>query len=138
VTGLASEPDHDRTVSAGKTILVVEDEVLVRLDISDYLRARGYNVIEANSAAEAIQVLKNGLDVAAVFTDVRMPGTVDGIDLAHFVKTHHPHIPVIITSGHVPPKEIPASFGPLITKPYDREQVLKMIEGQLRTRRNAI
>jgi response regulator RpfG family c-di-GMP phosphodiesterase len=52
---------------------------IAALDISDYLRAHGYAVIEANSAAEAIQVLKTDVEVAVVFTDVRMPGTVDGI-----------------------------------------------------------
>jgi DNA-binding NtrC family response regulator len=109
---------------------------LVRLDISDYLRAHGYGVIEANSAAEAIQVLKNGLEVAAVFTDVRMPGTVDGIDLARYVQNHHPHIPVVLTSGHVLPKEIPDGLGLFIRKPYERARVLQTIEQQLRQRTN--
>jgi DNA-binding NtrC family response regulator len=129
---LAAETVGDPPPGGGKTILVAEDEVLVRLDISEYLRARGYNVIEANSAAEAIQVLKNDLEVAAVFTDVRMPGTVDGIDLARYVQNHHPHIPVVITSGHVSPKEVPAALGPFIAKPYDRVKVLETIEQLLR------
>src|SRR5690349_18176135 len=79
---LVTETVEDLSLGTGKTVLVAEDEVLVRLDISDYLRAHGYNVIEANSAAEAIQVFKSDLEVAVVFTDVRMPGTTDGIDLA--------------------------------------------------------
>ena len=54
-----------------------------------------------------------------------MPGTVNGIDLARYVQLHHPDIPVLITSGHVLESELPESVGPLISKPYDHEQVLK-------------
>jgi DNA-binding NtrC family response regulator len=128
---LVAETVEDPTSGMGKTILVAEDEVLVRLDISDYLRIHGYNVIEANSAAEAIQVLKNGLEVAVVFTDVRMPGIVDGIDLARYVNSHHPHVPVVITSGHVLPKEVPGSLGPFVAKPYDRARVLETTKQQI-------
>jgi CheY-like chemotaxis protein len=112
---------------AGRTILVAEDEVLVRHDISEYLRGHGFNVVEANSAAEAMQVLKDSLDVAAVFTDIRMPGTVDGVGLARYVKKHHPEIPVLITSGHVQAAELPKDLGRLIDKPYDRARVLAAI-----------
>ena len=119
---------------AGKTVLVAEDEVLVRHDISQFLRSHGYEVVEANSAAEAIQVLKDSLAISIVFTDVRMPGTVNGIDLARYVQLHHPDIPVLITSGHVLESELPESVGPLISKPYDQKQVLKAIEEQLRAR----
>jgi DNA-binding NtrC family response regulator len=118
----------------GRIVLIAEDEILVRLDISDYLRAHGYAVIEANSAAEAIQVLGSNLEVAVVFTDIRMPGTVDGMDLARYVQTHHPHIPVIITSGHVARKEVDSLGAPFVAKPYDRARVLQAIEQQLKPR----
>jgi len=119
---------------AGKpalTILVAEDEVLVRHDISEYLRSQGYAVVEANSAAEAIQVLKDSIDVTAVFTDVRMPGIVDGLDLARYVQSHHPDVPVVITSGHVKPADIPAELGPIIEKPYKPVDVLEAIKSKL-------
>ncbi len=93
--------DKPAPPGAGRTILVAEDEVLVRHDISEYLRSHGFNVIEANSAAEAMQVLRDSHEVAAVFTDIRMPGTVDGVGLARYVHKHHPQIPVLITSGHM-------------------------------------
>jgi CheY-like chemotaxis protein len=112
---------------AGKTILVAEDEVLVRHDISEYLRDLGFNVVEANSAAEAIQVLKNSIEVSLVFTDVRMPGTVDGADLARYVKAHCPQIPVLVTSGHIRADELPEDLGALIDKPYDRSLVFRAI-----------
>jgi DNA-binding NtrC family response regulator len=125
----------EEPLAAGKIILVAEDEVLIRLDISDYLRARGYAVIETNSAAEAIQVLKSDdLEVAVVFTDIRMPGTVDGMDLTRYVQSHHPHIPVVVTSGHVSSKEVDSLGVPFVAKPYDRAKVLGTIEQQLRQR----
>lgn len=119
--------EESALAGAGRTILVAEDEVLVRHDISEYLRAQGFNVVEANSAAEAMQVLKDSLDVAAVFTDIRMPGTVDGVGLARYVKKHHPEIPVLITSGHIQAAELPKDLGRLIDKPYDRARVLAAI-----------
>jgi hypothetical protein len=103
-----SSAKGENTTKGPATILVVEDEVLVRHDISEYLREKGYNVIEANSATEALQVFRNGMDVALVF-----------------------NVPVLITSGHVPPQEIPGSLGTLIPKPYERERVLKLIEAHL-------
>jgi two-component system, response regulator PdtaR len=128
---MGAKLDEDASTNR-KTILVVEDEVIIRFDIGDYLRTHGYEVIEANSAAEAIQVLRNSsFEVSAVFTDVRMPGTIDGIDLARYVQTHHPDIPVLVTSGHISPDDLPPEFGPLITKPYSRAEVLKAIEERL-------
>jgi CheY-like chemotaxis protein len=115
------------------TILVAEDEVLVRHEISEYLRSQGYGVVEANSAAEAIQVFKDSVDVTVVFTDVRMPGTIDGLDLAHYVQSHHPDVPVVITSGHVRPADIPADLGPIIEKPYTPVDVLEAIKAKLQT-----
>lgn len=123
---MTSTEEHSPS-PAGRTILVAEDEVLVRHDISEYLREHGFNVVEANSAAEAIQVLKDSLPVAAVFTDVRMPGTIDGIDLARYVQKHHPEIPVLITSGHMQSTELPSDLARLIDKPYDRAFVLQAI-----------
>ena len=120
---MASMTDGPAPSGEAGTILVAEDEVLVRHDMSEYLRAHGFNVIEANGAAEAIRVLKDSLSVSAVFTDIRMPGTVDGIGLARYVRKHRP----IITSGHIQAQELPEDLGPLIDKPYDRAQVTRAI-----------
>src|SRR5690349_381367 len=134
--GLAIVETVKRALPANsKTVLVVEDEAFIRLDISDYLRAHGYTVIEATSAADAIRVLEGNSEVAAVFTDVRLPGSVDGLELAHYVQGHHAHIPVIITSGHVLSQEIAGSLDvAFVAKPYNRAQVLHAIERQLRHR----
>jgi len=134
---LVSETVEDMaSFGTGKAILVVEDEVLIRLDISHYLRARGYNVIEANNAARAIQILKNDLGVDVVFTDIRLPGMADGIDLANYVQTHFPHVAVLITTGHALTKELPQFFGQPIAKPYKPAHVLEAIEDQLKKRQS--
>jgi CheY-like chemotaxis protein len=70
---------YERT---GHTILVVEDDIFVRLDIAEYLRDCGYRVIEAGTAAEAIDVLESNVPIDLVFSDIQMPGEMDGFGLA--------------------------------------------------------
>ena len=82
------------------TILVVDDEVLVRTLVSEYLRDCGFTTVEAASAAEAIEVLTSDLDVDVVFTDIEMPGSMNGFGLAHLVREHRPHLKVVLTSGN--------------------------------------
>jgi two-component system, response regulator PdtaR len=124
---MPSQDGEKTAIDSVQTILVAEDEVLIRHDTSDYLRTHGYDVIEANSATEAIQVLNSPATIALVFTDVRMPGTIDGIDLARYVRNHHPEIPVLITSGHILASELSESAGPFFSKPYDLAIVLRAI-----------
>ncbi|MGH7094394.1 MAG: response regulator [Stellaceae bacterium] len=82
-----------------QTILVAEDEVLVRSSVAEYLRATGHRVIEAANAAEALTVLGAGLEVDLVFSDIVMPGDIDGIGLARLMRRRFPDIPVVLTSG---------------------------------------
>lgn len=82
-----------------RTILIVEDEVLIRSSVSEYLRALGYRVIEAANAAEAITVLGAGMHVDLVFSDIVTPGEIDGVGLARIVRRRYPDIPVVLTSG---------------------------------------
>jgi CheY-like chemotaxis protein len=82
------------------TVLVVEDELIVRMTIAEYLRDEGYEVIEASNADQALVVLQKGTNVDLVFTDVRMPGSIDGCELARQVRVHWPKLPVILTSGY--------------------------------------
>jgi CheY-like chemotaxis protein len=101
-----------------RTILVAEDEVLVRSSVAEYLRATGHRVIEAANAAEALTVLGAGLEVDLVFSDIVMPGDIDGIGLAHLMRRRFPDIPVVLTSGdqsRAPEAKIADAF---IHKPY--------------------
>jgi len=81
-------------------VLVVEDEVLIRSAVAEYLRISGNLVVEAANAAEAISVFAAGVSIDVVFSDIQMPGTMDGLSLARWVHHHHPGIHVVLTSGN--------------------------------------
>jgi CheY-like chemotaxis protein len=72
----------DRRISDSPVVMVVEDEFLIRIMITDELRSAGYEVVECGSADEAIDVLRSGLGIGVMFTDIRMPGSMDGASLA--------------------------------------------------------
>lgn len=80
-------------------VLVVEDEPLVRLFASDMIEEAGFEVLQAADATDAIVTLEDRLDVRVVFTDVDMPGGIDGIMLAICIRERWPSIQIIITSG---------------------------------------
>lgn len=112
-----------------RTVLVVEDEILVRYSIAGFLRDAGYSVVEAANAAEAVAVFASRQPVDIVFTDVQMPGTMDGLMLARWVHAHHPSIPVLVTSGH---GDAVRSAGLIpgeafFSKPYVPEEVVTCI-----------
>jgi len=114
------------------TVLVVEDEVIIRLMIAEYLREFGYRVLEARNGDEAKRILGNGSDVGVVFSDVRMPGSIDGLALARWISHNKPEIGVLLTSAHVAPAEVadtaPAADS-LLRKPYTPNEVLQRIRG---------
>lgn len=84
-------------------VLIVEDEVLVRMLISDVLQDGGFKVIEAKNVGEALRVLEARPDVQVVFTDVEMPPGPNGYELAHQVCERWPYIQIIISSGRALP-----------------------------------
>ncbi len=118
-------------------VLIAEDELLVRFAIMDSLLEEGLVVYEAASAEEAIDLLESGSAVDLVFTDIRMPGTMDGLDLAHWVHDHHPELSVILTSGDVHRSELADGSGPFIAKPYDLQSVASYIAAMARARKKA-
>jgi len=82
------------------TVLVVEDEMLIRLSMIDVFSDAGFQVFEASHAEEAISVLQeHGSTIDVLFTDVNMPGANDGMDLARNVRRHWPWIGLLVTSG---------------------------------------
>jgi CheY-like chemotaxis protein len=111
---------------SARTILVVEDEVLVRLLVCDALRDAGLRVVEAANADEALMYLKTDTSVQLVFSDVRMPGSLDGVELARRLKLEFPHIKVVLTSGHLLPSEVEKGML-LLTKPYPIEKLADRI-----------
>ena len=112
------------------TILVVEDEVLVRMVIADNLRNAGYTVIEASNAHEALELLRNRVDVRLILSDVRMPGTMDGVALARTVRSEFPVVKIVLTSGNPARLDWVEQDG-FFPKPYDAAQIIKYIKALL-------
>jgi CheY-like chemotaxis protein len=82
-------------------VLVVEDEVLIRSFVADELREGGFQVVEASSADEAWAFLESGEKIDLIFSDVHMPGSMNGLDLARRVQAKYPHVRFIVTSGNL-------------------------------------
>src|SRR5919107_4941260 len=80
-------------------VLVIDDEVITRTVIADYLRDCGYRVFEAGSAEDAVTILNSNLQVDIVFTDLELPRHSSGLELARWIRKHHPNIKFIVTSG---------------------------------------
>ncbi|MGE0221977.1 MAG: response regulator [Acetobacteraceae bacterium] len=115
------------------TVLVVEDELLVRLPIAEYLRDCGYDVLEATDAGEALSLIEGGHPVDLVFSDVRMPGKMDGFGLASWLNCHRPDVRVLLTSGYDGRGSAPAKVRgvELIAKPYSQARVANSIHALL-------
>lgn len=109
-------------------ILVVEDEPLIRLGIAGLAEEWGYGAIEAGDASEAIQVIEGRDDVDLVITDIDMPGTMDGLVLAHLIRTRWPAIRVIVTTGKVAvsQSDLPAGV-PFLPKPCREDLLLETV-----------
>jgi CheY-like chemotaxis protein len=111
------------------TVLVAEDEFIVRLTIAEFLRDAGYNVIEAGNADEALAVFESGQLVDLLFTDVRMPGSMDGCELARQVRAKWPTTQIILTSGYseglLTARSVNEDF--VVPKPYRPQAVLSTI-----------
>jgi CheY-like chemotaxis protein len=114
----------------GCTVLVVEDEVLVRMMIADQLRIAGYTVIEAADAHEASQVLQHSADVRLVISDIQLPGSMDGVALARLIRSQYPDTKVILTSGHLAESDR-ADHDGFFHKPYDVSKIMRHIKSLL-------
>jgi DNA-binding NtrC family response regulator len=112
-------------------VLVVEDEVLIRLVIADYLRECGFKVYEAATALEAIEVLESDqASIDLVFTDIRLPGEINGFALGQWVRANRPGLPVILTSGDSKKSDAAKELcenEPFFAKPYDVQLVVARI-----------
>jgi two-component system, response regulator PdtaR len=113
---------------AKKSLLVVDDEPLLRTYVRELLEEAGYAVKEAANADDAIGLLEDD-GIIAVLTDIEMPGTLDGIDLAWMIRTRWPTLPVVVTSGkHLPkPADLPANTH-IVTKPFSPERLLSVVK----------
>jgi CheY-like chemotaxis protein len=106
-------------------ILLVEDDVLVRFTTADILREAGYDVLEAVDAAEALALLTTGHPLDLVMTDIRMPGHMDGLQLAAVLKSTRPNLPVAILSSHLE-DGMKHKADLFLAKPYHVEQLVEV------------
>jgi YesN/AraC family two-component response regulator len=105
-------------------VLIVEDEALIRMDVADYISRPDITTLEAANADEALQILSERSDVDVIFTDVNMPGSMDGLQLAERVRELQSEIGIIIASGmvRVARSTLPSNIV-FYEKPYDLEEV---------------
>ena len=121
-------------VAPPSTILLVEDEVLIRMNIAQYLRECGYRVIEAVSADEALEVLQSAHEVNIVLTDVQMPGSTDGFGLAKWIRANRRDLQVILVGTPERAADTAAELceeGPHLSKPYEPQILADLIRRQL-------
>jgi CheY-like chemotaxis protein len=121
--------DHS---SAPAVVLVVEDEMLLRMRAVDIVEDAGYIPVEAADADEAVAILESRSDIALLLTDIQMPGSMDGLRLAHSVRDRWPPIKIILVSGQVTPTaiEIPADsrfFG----KPLEDRAMIAQLQSMI-------
>lgn len=108
-------------------VLVVDDEVLVRMFAVDMLVDAGFIVHEAESAPEALEVLRRHPEVTVLFSDINMPGAFDGLELARQVHLLRPDVQLILTSGRVRPSEGDMPDADFVPKPYNHRVVPELI-----------
>jgi CheY-like chemotaxis protein len=107
-------------------VLVVEDNSLVRVVIASFLESAGFMVIQAEDGAAALVVLASGAEFHVLFTDVQMPGPIDGVGVAIRVREQRPGMPIVVTSGHGIPELLPTG-GRFVSKPYDNRKVVTLL-----------
>ena len=115
-------------------VLIVEDETFIRMNAIEMVEASGFDVIEATCADEAISILEQRSDIRLIFTDIDMPGSMDGLKLAHFVKGRWPPIKIIATSGHAKIAESDLPEGSrFLSKPYAAATITGAIHQLIRS-----
>jgi CheY-like chemotaxis protein len=113
-----------RVESKRPVVLIVEDELLLRMDAVDMMGAAGFEAIEAGTADEAIEILEARPDISVVFTDIQIPGSMDGLKLARAIRGRWPPIKIVATSGRlkVGETDLPEG-GRFLPKPYSPREV---------------
>jgi CheY-like chemotaxis protein len=108
-------------------VLVVEDDVFERMGASDMFLDAGYEVLDAGSADEALRFFEAGAAIRLLFTDVSMPGSIDGADLARHVAARWPGVGIILASGRPRPEALPQRMR-FHEKPYTPSDILREAE----------
>jgi CheY-like chemotaxis protein len=110
-------------------VLVVEDEILIRVLIAEELRAEGFLVVEASTADEALSYFQAGFQVDLVLSDIELPGTLNGLELIRRLRAEAPDLLTVLTSGYSPGSHEADAF---LEKPYDVRQAVALVVTLLR------
>ena len=131
-------PPHAIHVDQSKSahVLVVEDEVLVRTDLAEALRAAGLVVLEAANGDEAVDLLRARDEIAAVLTDIRMGGPSDGLELAQWVRREMPNTAIILVSGNFL-SDLEIKIDAIFSKPYQVDAVVRRVKDLIQQRQQA-
>lgn len=113
---------------AAQSILIVDDEPLIRMNLIDLFEDEGYLVYEAEDADSAIAILENSPAIHIVLTDIQMPGSMDGVKLAHYVRDRFPPTFLIVASGAIKPETADLPLQTMfVSKPFDHKFLLEEI-----------
>jgi CheY-like chemotaxis protein len=109
-------------------VLVVEDKALILLNTVDELEEAGHTVLDATTAQRALALLEIRSDITHLFSDIDLPGGIDGLALAETVRTRWPQIRILLTSGHMLPTTVPVPDGAIfLPKPYNLIEVRALL-----------
>ncbi|MGE0421120.1 MAG: response regulator [Reyranellaceae bacterium] len=134
-----ARPANDDPVREGRggdspaTVLVVEDEVLIRLAVADYLRACGYRVLEASTGEEAQAIFGDHQRIEVLLTDIELGRGMSGFELARWARAQYPDVRILLTSGVARMAQTAGTLCdmPLLKKPYPHEQLAEEIRRRL-------
>jgi CheY-like chemotaxis protein len=110
------------------TILVCEDEYFIRTDMSDHLREEGYRIIEAKDADRAQSLFLSGERIDLLCTDVVMPGTMDGLELAQWVRQRYPTVRIIVVTGWAKHERVGRNYDAFLMKPCDPRELARQVK----------
>ena len=106
-------------------VLVVEDEPIIRMDAVDLIGTAGFDAIGSRNADEAIAILEARHDIRLVFTDIELPGPMDGLKLAHYVRERWPRLHLMVASGKIRDESWMPAKAKFFTKPYNDKMIVK-------------
>lgn len=135
---MSRDNDNEPRKGHRPIVLIVEDEPMLRMSLTDHLSDCGFSPVEACNAHEAIAILEHGVAIDVVFTDVKMPGSIDGFGLAKWIRENRPELAVFVASGFSGKLDIARELcagEAFFTKPYDLDQVAAKIQEHLEVRR---
>ncbi len=121
------------SAASGRRILIVEDEFLIRLTLSEVLTDEGYEVLEADNGQDALLLLQNEAGISVLLTDIQLPGLIDGKELVSRMRTSHPDLPVIFMTGRpdVMGEQAPSARELYVAKPYLPSEICTAVRRML-------